>query len=89
MDGRSAAGLDAVGAAFVKKAFFTFDIRPNDRVLGVARANTAVGVSPETFLLLLLQSAHHPTSAGRDVPQSKQTTSHREAVANCSHLPTV
>jgi hypothetical protein len=24
------------------------------RVLGVARANTAVGVSPETFLLLLL-----------------------------------
>jgi hypothetical protein len=27
-------------------------------LLGVARANTAVGVSPETFLLLLLQSAH-------------------------------
>jgi hypothetical protein len=24
-------------------------------LLGVARANTAVGVSPETFLLLLLQ----------------------------------
>jgi hypothetical protein len=25
-------------------------------LLGVARANTAVGVSPETFLLLLLQT---------------------------------
>jgi hypothetical protein len=35
------------------------DKRKNDKsqwLLGVARANTAVGVSPETFLLLLLQS---------------------------------
>jgi hypothetical protein len=32
MDGRSAAGLDGVGAAFVKNAFFTTDNRPNDRV---------------------------------------------------------
>jgi hypothetical protein len=29
-------------------------------LLGVARANTAVGVSPETFLLLLLLVAHLP-----------------------------
>jgi hypothetical protein len=30
---------------------------PINGALGVARANTAVGVSPETFLLLLLQAA--------------------------------
>jgi hypothetical protein len=28
-------------------------------LLGVARANTAVGVSPETFLLLLLHKASY------------------------------
>jgi hypothetical protein len=31
-------------------------------LLGVARANTAVGVSPETFLLLLLLLATAPST---------------------------
>jgi hypothetical protein len=33
----------------------TFTLHRSMGLLGVARANTAVGVSPETFLLLLLQ----------------------------------
>jgi hypothetical protein len=40
-------------------------------LLGVARANTAVGVSPETFLLLLLQLARAKQSRGNTNTQGR------------------
>jgi hypothetical protein len=42
-------------------------------LLGVARANTAVGVSPETFLLLLLQKPHTSTGDCSEVTRIWQT----------------
>jgi hypothetical protein len=51
------------------------------RLLGVARANTAVGVSPETFLLLLLQKhmPHKQTSRCKDALYSWAIALSKEA----------
>jgi hypothetical protein len=51
-------------------------------LLGVARANTAVGVSPETFLLLLhsLDAVHTGKDSNKEVHRSKK----RETWARCT-----
>jgi hypothetical protein len=59
MDGRSAAGLDGVGAAFVKNAFFTSDKRPNDRV---------------HIILPLLASICHKAYKLQAIPRQWQTS---------------